>query len=317
MRPIGINKILNSTEGNIEIKYNGISKNDNIDLDKIQTLLDDFMNNHRHDDMEENVAIIRTLFSNCEEKLLVISYSDKDISEYVKYNNSHLSLYKINKQKDKDNDEYKFTYNSKGNIKLSYNNYKIDFAQYFTELTKISKKVYRLENIKAITLHEDDKIIIEVYKLFYDENPDFSSKDVNIKIQAMIQILAQFGISLNMDYGFRLWNKSEMPVSFKIEFLVNRLYPFGEVDMVEDNIRLTKKSKRTIKVIGECIREVISKYQNQIEALITISKVIYSGRYNISNESNIEEISQFIECNPSEVKSCMKLVRCIENKISE
>ena len=90
MRPIGINKILNSTEGNIEIKYNGISKNDNIDLDKIQTLLDDFMNNHRHDDMEENVAIIRTLFSNCEEKLLVISYSDKDISEYVKYNNSTL-----------------------------------------------------------------------------------------------------------------------------------------------------------------------------------------------------------------------------------
>ncbi len=112
MRPIGINKILNSTEGNIEIKYSGISKNDNIDLDKIQTLLDDFMNNHRHDDMEENVAIIRTLFRNCEEKLLVISYSDKDISEYVKYNNSHLSLYKINKQKDKDNDEYKFTYYS-------------------------------------------------------------------------------------------------------------------------------------------------------------------------------------------------------------
>ena len=85
MRPININKTLKFEEGSIEIRYNGMSINDTINLDKINVLLEDFIKNHNHDSMIENVTIVRTILKDYEEKLLVIYYSDEKGSELVKY----------------------------------------------------------------------------------------------------------------------------------------------------------------------------------------------------------------------------------------
>lgn len=72
MKSISFNKTLSFTKSSIEIRYNGILPNDNVDLDKIEILLEDFINNHRHDNMIENVTIVRTILKDCKEKLLVI-----------------------------------------------------------------------------------------------------------------------------------------------------------------------------------------------------------------------------------------------------
>ena len=77
MNPISIRKTLNFTKGSIEVRYNGIP-NENADLDKIDALLEDFINNHRHNYMVENVRIVRTILKDCEEKLLVIFYQKED-----------------------------------------------------------------------------------------------------------------------------------------------------------------------------------------------------------------------------------------------
>lgn len=113
MRPININKTLNFEEGSIEIRYNGMSINDTIDLDKINVLLEDFIKNHNHDSMIENVTIVRTILKDYEEKLLVIYYNDEKGSELVKYDNSNLFLYERNKIKDLIN------------IKLNMNNHMV------------------------------------------------------------------------------------------------------------------------------------------------------------------------------------------------
>ncbi len=42
------------------------------------------------------------------------------------------------------------------------------------------------------------KVLIEIYKLFYNENPDFSLSNTSIKVQTMMSILAQFGITLKI-----------------------------------------------------------------------------------------------------------------------
>lgn len=93
MKSISFNKTLCFTKSSIEIRYNGILPNDNVDLDKIEKLLEDFINNHRHDNMIENVTIVRTILNDCKEKLLVIFYQDDKGSELVKYVNSNLFLY--------------------------------------------------------------------------------------------------------------------------------------------------------------------------------------------------------------------------------
>ena len=294
MKPISISKTLNFTKGSIEVRYKGIPSA-NTDLNKIDALLEDFMNNHKHNYMIENVSIIRTILKDCEEKLLVIFYQDEKGSELVKYDNSNLFLYeKIQRKENSEHfDRYKIKYELPYGIKLDYNNHETDMTDYSgTELvpkkiTEIMKQIYYLKNAKAVVLDTDAKALIEIYKLFYNENPDFSSKDINIKIQTMMSILAEFGISLGDDYGFSLLGKVKMPVSLNLEQRVNKLYPLGEVSNLEDSVKLAEEPKKIIRIVGETIRETISNEQNQSEALITISKVIHAGRYCLSSNSDL------------------------------
>ena len=217
MKPISISKTLNFAKGSIELRYIGIAANDNVDLDKIEALLDAFINNHRHNNMIENVSIVRTILKDCEEKQLVIFYQDEKGSELVKYDNFNLLLYEKSKREENNdyNDRYKIKYESTGSIKLDYNNNKIDITGspgielISKEITETIKQIYYLKNTKAVILDINDKELIEIYKLFYNENPDFSSKDINIKVQTMMSILAEFGISLDDDYGFSLLGKNK------------------------------------------------------------------------------------------------------------
>lgn len=321
---ISIRKALNFTKGSIEVRFNGIPSA-NTDLNKIEALLEDFINNHRHDYMIENVSIVRTILKDCEEKLLVIFYQDEKGSELVKYDNSNLFLYEKNKREENSEyyDRYKIKYEPTNGIKLDYNNHETDVADYpgvelvSKEITEIMKLIYHLKNAKAVVLDTDDKALIEIYKLFYNENPDFSSKDINIKVQTMMSILAEFGISLGDDYGFSLWGKVKMLVSLNLEQIVNKLYPLGEVSSLEDSVKLAEEPKKIIKIVGETIRETISNEQNQNEALITISKVIHAGRYRLSSNSDVKKLSEFTERTTDEVESSIKLVKRAETKLNK
>lgn len=274
--------------------------------------------------MIENVTIVRTILKDCEEKLLVIFYQDEKGSELVKYDNSNLFLYGKSKREENSEhfDRYKIKYEPPYGIKLDYNNHETDVADYHgielvsKEITEMMKQIYYLKNTKAVILDRDDKALIEIYKLFYNENPDFSSKDINTKVQTMMSILAEFGISLGDDYGFSLWGKVKMPVSLTLEQRVNKLYPLDEVSSVEDSIKLADEPKKTIKIVGECIRETIPE-QNQNEALITISKVIHAGRYCLSSNSDVKKLSEFTERTTDEVESSIKLVKRIETRIDK
>lgn len=324
MRPININKTLKFEEGSIEIRYNGMSINDTIDLDKINVLLEDFIKNHNHDSMIENVTIVRTILKDYEEKLLVIYYSDEKGSELVKYDNSNLFLYEKNKIEEKREcfNKYKIKYEQPYGIKLDYNSREIEFADSIElaskEIPEMLQQIYYLKNIKAIVLDKDDEILIKIYKCFYNENPDFSSKDINVRVQTMMFILSQFGFSLGDNYGFHLYGKVKMPISLELRQKVNRLYPLGEISIVENSIvEISEEAKKIIKIVGRNIREAISCEQSEIEALITISRVIYSERYYLSANSSVKKISEFTDCTLDQVESCLKLVKCIESKINK
>ncbi|MDD6224234.1 MAG: hypothetical protein PUB18_04450, partial [bacterium] len=68
------------------------------------------------------------------------------------------------------------------------------------QFVKLMKHIYLLKSAKAANLDMDSKALIEIYKLFYNENPDFSLSNINVRIQTMMSILAQFGISLGDNY---------------------------------------------------------------------------------------------------------------------
>lgn len=323
MNNISIRKVLNSSKGSIEIKFNGTTSN-NTNLDKIEVLLEDFIHNHRHNYMPENISILRTILKDCQENSLVVFYQDERGSEFVEYDNANLLFYE--RRKKEENSEYyryKIKYSSVNGIEIDYHNPETDMADYQSieltskEITDMLQQIYYLKNAKAIALDRDDKALIEIYKLFYNENPDFSSKDINIKVQTMMSILSAFGISLDSDYGFSLCKKEKIPLSLNLEQRVNRLYPLGEVSSLEDSIKLAKEPKRIIRIVGDAIRKTIADEQNQNEALITISKVIHAKRYCLSSNSDIKKISDFTERTTNEVETCIKLVKRIETKVDK
>ena len=317
MKSINIDKTLNYENDSIKIKYNGIA-NDNINLDKIKLLLENFLNNHKHNSMIENITIIRTIMKECEEKLLIVSYQDKNGSELVKYENYLLKEYEKNNNEIK---EFQIKYEPTSGISLTYNNHETNIKNY-SDINLISKginkmieQIYNLNDTKKVILTDDDKALITIYKLFYNENPDFSNKDINIKIQTMMSILAEFGISI--DDGFSLYKETKMPLSLALYQRVNKLYPLGKINDNENNIKLAEEAKRIIKIVGESVREKISNTENQNETLIAISKIIYAGRYSLSSNSDIKKISLFTGYKEEEIKSNIKLVKSIKNKINK
>lgn len=320
MEPINIYKKFNFSKGSMEINFNGIT-NDNIDTNKIDILLENFINNHRHNYMIENVSIIRTILKDYEEKSLNIFYQDDNGSEFVKYDNSNSIIYEVSRKENNNEYKYKMRYTNTNGIELNYRNPKFncndykDFQSITEEINEIMKHIYYLKNVKAVSLDKNDKALIEIYKLFYNENPDFSSKNINIKIQAMMSILENFGISLDEDYGFSLCGKEKMPTSLFIQQKINKLYPLGEVKSLDDTIKIAKESKKIVKIVGDTIRETISNDQN--EELKTISKVIFAEKYCLPSNSNVKEISEFTNRNINDVESSIKLVKRIETRINK
>ena len=111
---INIRKELNSIKGSTKIVFVGMP-HANTNLDKIDALLEDFINNHRHDFMIENVSIVRTILKDCDEKELSIFYQDENGLEFVEYDNSSLLFYEKTKE---EGNRYRIKYEAQYGINL-------------------------------------------------------------------------------------------------------------------------------------------------------------------------------------------------------
>ncbi len=317
MEKVNFNKNITENEKKFALRFEGIESSSNIDKEKINKLLDNFVNSKSHTNMIRNVAFIRTILKEFEEKLLVVEYSDKNSQEIVKYDNGNLFFFHF---KNKNSITIEF---DSGNLKIFVSKKDkdsiLDYPHYDSmnhQLNELIKHMHLLKNVKPVNLDMDSKALIEIYKLFYDENPDFSLSNINIRVQTMMSILAQFGITLGADYSFSLLEKSKMPNSLYIEQLVNKLFPLGEITDIDEPIKLADEPKKIIKIVGECVREVINDGYNKDDALITISKVIHAGRYSLSSNSNVKELSHFTNLTQNEVESSIRLVKRIEEKLN-
>ncbi len=324
MKKMEFREVRNFENGAVEFRGEYIPLNNDINEDEINCMIRNYLGSHKCNNMLENVTALRTILSDCREKLLVISYEDEKGKELVKYDYTKLFYFEKTKKIDNDfeNGKFTFKYDSDDGIDIDYysddNILEDSKVQDFTkEIKSIMEHVKMLSNAKSVTLYNEDKALIEIYKLFYKENPDFSSKDINIKVQTMMSILAKFGITLDCDYSFSLMTKLKMPFSLKLEEMVQKMYPLGVVREVEDNIRLAEEPKKIIGIVGDSVRNAISLEDNMNDALITISKVIHASRYNLSSDADISEIAEFTNRSVDDVEASRQLVKRIEHKINK
>ncbi len=319
---VEFNKCIQEKNGaSFEFQYKGTPKRENLDKNRIQELIAKFMNKY-HGDMVTNVKFLRTILKDYDERLLVISYKNGMVKETIKFDNSHISLFEKN-EKETDNEfanSFSVRFTTGDNVSFMFtdaNNNVIDYSSIKNisdRITKVLQEIYYLSHVKSIELNQDSKVIVELYRLFYNESPDFSDNNINIKIQTMLSILAEFNISVG-DYAFSLSGKRNIPMSMSLSNLVYELFPLGEVKDIDNPIELSEDAKKTISVVGEGIRNAIDSINNPEEALITISKVIHAARYNLSSATSLEDVAKYIDCSSDEVESSMKLVKKINSKI--
>ena len=317
METVRFRETLNFDDGSIEIKYEGVPLRKDIDEEEVKLMIRDFVDNHKHDNMIENVTILRTILRDYKEELLEVYFCNKNGSETVKYTHIYGTGLSNWFSFMKDSQKFKIKYDSVLGLELNYFDETGNIKKYTDDLSDIMKYISNLSNVGPIIINDNDKTLIEIYKLFYKENPNFSSKDINVKVQTMMSILAEFGITLDFDYAFCLWAKVKMPVSLKIEEMVHKTIRISIVNEVKDNVKLAEEPKKIIEIVGDSIRDVIHDEDDMNEALITISKVIHASRYNLSSDANVSEIAEFTNRSVDEVEASRQLVKCIEHKINK
>ena len=314
METVSFSEMCNFEGESIEVKYEGIPLKQDIDEDEVKRMIRNFVDNHKHDNMIENVTILRTILREYQEISLDVIVSCDDEKEKVFY----LNLYNLHWFNfTKNSQKYKIKYDNIMGLELNYHNEVDNLKKYTDDLSDIMKYISDLSNVGPIIINDNDKALIEIYKLFYKENPDFSSEDINVKVQTMMSILSEFGITIDCDYAFYLKKKKKMPMSLKLKEMVKKMYPFGVVNEVKDNIKLADESRKIIEIVGDSIMDVIHDEDDMNEALITISKVIHASRYNLSSKANVREIAEFTNRSVDDVEASVQLVKRIEHKINK
>lgn len=296
--------------------FSGTPLKRKIDDTKIENLMDQYFKNLKsYNDGVKDITAIRTILKDFDENYLELRVLDNKDHIIIKYVNKELIIYKKTSSLNEETASIK--YEKKKEMAFSFSNPTVECSpsNEIVEFVQMQvKELHSLQNISPIILDRDAKKLCEIYQLFYQKNPNFSSKTENIKVQTMMSILTSVGVSLGEDYAFSLYPHIEMPISYKLEEIVHKLSPLGEISDIDKPVPLNKKVKEIIKMVGQSLKEQIEE-EKEIEMLILLSNVIYALEYDLAKPINLNEIAKSSGYSISEVESCKELVKRIDQKM--
>ena len=306
-------EIENSKGEKFSFHYEGSLKEGVIPSDLVEDMICKFMNKN-HKDMVSNVRFLRTILKDYEEHSLSLSFNSDQMIEEVSYQQSQLSFYE------------KKEMNIEGSLSIQYmqdnhlsfqftdsNNMIIDYLNNHNFSDKVMcsfQEIESLRDAKAVQLNQETKKMVEVYRLFYRENPDFSDEKTAIKMQMMFSILSNYYLVSFWDYDFALYGESKIPCSSYLSSIVSSLFPLGEIkDVISSGLR--EDTKESILLIGNLTRETMKQSKDSEDSLIALSKVMHVKRHVLPSTARIEEISEYSNCSYQDVQSSLELIKKI------
>ena len=281
---VKITKTFVSDDKKICFVFFGNEKRENIDYEKLNQIIEQYFKNlNYYDDTIRIISCIRTIFKDFDESYLEVSLSEEEKEISILYIDKLLFKYEESNKKGA-NIRYMIgrTIDYYDNGIEQFNHGIID-----SSLNKI-KYLKQLESIDGLKITCHDKILYQVYKLFYGEVPDFKIPSINIKFQMMLLILEEFGISFNYDF---YKNKKNYPVSFEVTEFVNKMKLFGDI---EEKDILSQENKNIVQIVGKNINEFINDQENSLETLIKLGTFLYIKR-NCTYKENLLEESEYIK----------------------
>ena len=260
--------------------FSGSEKKENIDYEKLNQIIDQCFENLQYcDDMIRNISRIRTIFKDFDESYLEIHLFEGENKIIILYVNKLLFRYEETNEKG---------VNIRYTIGKGISYFDNNFEPYTSGIIdcSINKIEYlkKLESVNSLKITYKDKILYQVYKLFYGETPDFSASSINVKFQMMLLILEEFGISFDYDFNK---GRRDYPVSFEVTEFVNKMKLFGEI---EDDVDLSEENKRIIQLVGNNINEYINNQDEPLKVLIKLGTILYTKRNCTYGNQSLEEL---------------------------
>lgn len=215
---------------------------------------------------------IRTISLNSKKYDLEISYNKKDDKVKVEYSNPNLNIESLNGITDL----------------ISY------------EIKNISKLI----NIKHKELTKEDIELIKLYKVFYQEFPNFNSEETEIKYQNMLFILRNYNIKYNIflngvnkvcnDFFYYPNENIIKSLTLKnwIEYIKDFINNF-DIDITEiDNENIKEKS--TTCIISSEIKKYINDFNyNEMDILNKTSEILFERSKNVHYSKYCHQLKEY------------------------
>lgn len=331
MKPFKIEQKFNFPNGiNLEYIWSGGVPAKGMKVEDLKNIVTNILKDRKKaPTMIEMTSIIKSAYKELEERHLDIAIiKENEYIETVNYLNKKLNIYYYHKEPtEKEDIDIEIEYSSKH----GYNFYVDKNRKTSMTISKIkiqraimNKNLKELEQLLCIEIPEllfEEKLVCEVYRLFYKENPNFSRNKDKIKAQSMLAFLIEFGISVpaeydrNDFYSFTLTNNHNMVTSLDLSQTLNRLAPLGEIKEDFRDVVLATEAKQTIEIVGQEICEHMNKQENPVEWFKDLVRINYIKNRRLTSASTAKEIAQESQCQENTVKSNLTLVRKITDRV--
>ena len=275
----------------VDIAIDGYSSKGFNNHDEMVGDILDYAKNGDFSSFYDAVLNLRSMYPGVTEKSFYLYLLKKNKDEHVSYKNNKLYSYS------RDINGISITYDTSNGLSVQVPKNAADVPNIYSNLESlhhISDTINRINKLKECKKHEldsEDKHLIQVYKLFYGEYPDFREEDINFKFQTMFLILSGFNICFYNDFK-RLPNHS-IPESKLINKRVDRLYQYKEIpNMDKEESMLPPEQIVLISTIGSNIKSHIGDMSHFDKEIVDIIHSIDGWRTigrvdDISIEKNI------------------------------
>lgn len=312
----------------IKINFTGVPLKDDIDYESKKDFLTKLLNqNICLFSINNTIKYIRTVLRDYDEKEFKIKLITEEYWNIVEFKNKTIKSFN-RKRVDRDNlITYNFRFDEASGVntsifpkigKICSANFLANNKENIKEETNnFYSLICNIEKTNQQHLCNNDKILLEMYKLFFCENPNLLDSNTIIKMHSMVGILNYFGICLPDD-DITIPYSSSHSVSVQTNYITNRLLPYNDsFDLIEP-IELKKEYKNEISIISFMINEFLEKYDNNITILEIISQIVFVKERCVSSTKTIEDIikTRYITCNNKElITDILNLIEKIQKML--
>ncbi len=232
------------------------------------------------------VEWIKTVFKGFREQSLTLNYQSRYLIMNISYLNGKLNSYYY----DRNSLDFTMSYAQDKHITFAK---PLDFEN-IELISVLLKDLMAFHNVQAQKLANDSLKLITIYKLFYQEYPDFSLEKTGDNFQNMVNILDHFGISTFID-GYKVIFNYEVGKmeSAKLSSWLYEVSPFYQEDLTARENLIDIKEQMKIQAIANYLENNlgVSNLQDATSFLEKLSTMLYLQKEWYSEYLRTKEVS--------------------------